>query len=508
MKSNPTTNNAEELVEIIDGKRYYQGKPLMPSQMIWRCTSPGCQTAPKPQRRGQYRDKLLCNTCSNREKSKNPAILEKRGKSISKAIKSLGSKWSDTAFINQSSPQTREKISKSMKEYVAQNADVALPIRRETAIKNNAVSGFGTSEFSKEVWSESSLAERQNRIEKVKTGLTISGKREHLELLHDRFPSIKLLEFGSPDNTYECEKKHVFFMRGNNLLKRGNCPTCTPKSQLQEYWHEWFKTLCPDALSNKRIFFLDDTKNGNKALEADSWSPEKNLAIEIHGLYCHTVDYVGNKHFIKAEIADKQGITLLQFFEDELNENPDIVKSIIKSKLGMREHSLYGRNCVAQVINKKDSEAFLGINHLQGGCRSFLRVGLYHEGELVSMMSFRKLRKKGGNISIAEIARYSSKINTSVVGGFSKLLKFSVPLLKKSGFTKIHTYSDRRYSHGEVYKANGFSFVHKTAPDMWWYKRGQRYPRQISWGKSVKQMTQEGYEKILGAGHTLWTMDL
>ena len=158
------SNDAEYLVEIKNGKRYYKGKNLLPSVMVWKCTTPDCKTPPKPQRRGQYQNKLFCNACSNRLKSQNPQIVEKRNKAISKAIASLGDKWSNVAKKNMSSEVIREKISKGVKTYIENNKETSIAVRRETAIKNNKKNGFGTSEFGKRIWENLKPEERKERI--------------------------------------------------------------------------------------------------------------------------------------------------------------------------------------------------------------------------------------------------------------------------------------------------------------------------------------------------------
>ena len=115
------SNDAEHLVEIRDGKRYYQDMYISPSTMLWKCTTTNCITPPKPQRRGQYKDKLICNACSNRIKSQDPDLLKKRGKAISKSIQELGTKWSEVATKNMSLQETKDKISKSIKKYIENN---------------------------------------------------------------------------------------------------------------------------------------------------------------------------------------------------------------------------------------------------------------------------------------------------------------------------------------------------------------------------------------------------
>lgn len=495
-----SSNDAEYLVEVIDGKRYYQGNVLAPSTMIWKCTTPGCPTSPKPQRRGQYKDKLICNACSNRIKSQNPETLEKRGRAISKTIASLGDKWSEVATKNMSSQKSRNKISLSMKNYIENNKEEATAIRKETALKNNEISGFGTGEFGKKVWENLKPEQRFSRISNAAIGLSEIGKKEHLDLINTRYPDFKLIEFGNPDNIYECPKNHLFPMRSNNFLKRANCPECVEKSKVELEMHKWLQEILPNIKRNKRVLYLDDTKNGNRALEIDSFDLESKFGVETHGIYYHQESFVGNIHKIKSELADKWGYTLLQFFEDEINYKGNIVKSLIKSKLGLNNIVVYARDCEVVILKHKEIRSFLEENHLQGSCKSFLKIGLRYQGELISVLTFRKPRNKG--IEIAEIARFCTKMGTKVTGGFSRMLKKAESILKAMAYEKIGSYSDRRYSKGEIYKSNGFDFKYFTVPDKFWVKGDSRYPREISWGKTEEEMSK--YKSILGAGHSYW----
>lgn len=499
------SNDAEHLVTILNGERYYDGKRLSPSTMLWKCTTIDCNTPPKPQRRGQYKDKMICNACSNRIKNKNPELLKKRGKAISKSIAELGNKWSEVATKNMSSVIVREKISNSTKKYIQQNKEIAIAIRKETAINNNKKTGFGTAEFSKRVWENLEPEERQARTFKAAKGGLDTGRKEHLDLVNSRFPAFKVLEFGNPDNLYECSEGHSFLMRGSNFLKRGICTECTPKSKLELDMHKWLETLLPNIKRNKRVLYLDDTQNGNKALEIDSFDLNSKFGVETHGVYYHREEFVGNVHKIKADLADKLGYTLLQFFEDEINYKQDIVKSVIKSKLGIPQNTIYGRDCSIVILKHKETKQFLNDNHLQGTCKSFLKVGLTYKNEIVSVLTFRKPRNKGENV--VELARYCTKLDNKVLGGFSKMLKKAESILKTMGYNKLCSYSDRRYSKGEIYKNNGFEFKHNTVADLFWADRnGFRHPREISWSKTPKEMSK--YWKILGAGHSYWEKNL
>lgn len=497
-------NDAENLVELKDGQRYFNGKRLLPSQMIWRCTTEGCSTPPKIQRRGQYKDKMHCNACANRIKLQNPDFLKRRGEAISKSIQRLGDKWSNVAKKNMENTETRDKISISLKNYIAMNPD-SLNIRHETALKNNKISGFGTSEFSREMWENRTDDEMNAISEKIVQSNTANGQKEHLKLLQERFPHITLVEFRKGTNIYRCPQNHVFSMLGNNMIRRGICPHCSPKSKLQIDWYEWFKTeIDPKAFINKRVLYLNDKNNGNEALEVDILSENFKLAIEIHGLYFHTYDRVGDSHRIKADLADINGLELLQFFEDDLNDNPEIVKSMIRAKIGLCTNTIAARKCSVRKIDGDLEKFFLDRNHLQGSCKSFLKLGLFHDTTLCAVLTIRN----NTLYSCPEIARFACSLGTRITGGFSKLLSFTIDELKLLGHTKIITYADRMYSRGKVYLANGFTFIKYTEPNMYWYKNNQRFARQESWGKSTEIMEKEGYKKILGAGNSLWEMKL
>ena len=128
--------------------------------------------------------------------------------------------------------------------------------------------------------------------------------------------------------------------------------------------------------------------------ELDIYLPEKKLAIEFDGLFWHN-DKSGkdkNYHLDKTEKCEKQGIQLIHIFEDEWIEKQIIVKSIIKSKIGIYDKKIYARKCQIKEIAIKDKNDFLRMNHLQGEDHSQIKLGLFYENELVSVMTFGKPR--------------------------------------------------------------------------------------------------------------------
>lgn len=102
-------------------------------------------------------------------------------------------------------------------------------------------------------------------------------------------------------------------------------------------------------------------------------------------------------------------------------------------------------------------------NHLQGACPATVCVGLYHMGDLVMVATFGKPRFNKDYQW--ELLRLCSVLNTTVVGGASKLLKHFM----RDHTGSILSYANRRWSDGKVYEQLGFTLVRETEPSYVWF---------------------------------------
>jgi len=227
---------------------------------------------------------------------------------------------------------------------------------------------------------------------------------------------------------------------------------------------------------------ISNSKNIIKPLEIDIYLPEKKLAIEFNGMHWHSTKYKDKfYHLNKTLECESQGIQLLQIFENEWIEKQDIWKSVIRTKLGLIDTKIYGRKCVIKEVSNPEGKLFFENNHLQGGLNRGKHLGLYFEDQLVACISYGSSRFESNT---TEIYRFASLLNTSVIGGFSKLMK-QVP-------KPIVSYANRRWSNGNVYTKNGFEFIAETNPNYQYYKCGKVYSRQ----KFMKHKL----EKLVGTG--------
>ncbi len=268
-----------------------------------------------------------------------------------------------------------------------------------------------------------------------------------------------------------CKCGNIFERKCDNTINRSDfyCSHCSSNiSNLEKEVVNFVKSL--------NVIIVENTRKIINPYELDIYIPEHNLAIEFNGLYWHSElqgkgsDY----HLMKTELCEEKGIQLLHIFESEWLNKKDIVKSIIKAKLGLTKH-IYARKCEIKEVNKDDTSEFLINNHLQGKNPSKVSCGLYYENILVALMTFGKSRFDK-NIEW-ELIRFANKKDISVVGGASKLLKY---FNNKYQVKSLITYADRRYSNGNLYEQLGFKFSHCSKPNYFYFLKNdyELYSRQ------------------------------
>lgn len=261
-----------------------------------------------------------------------------------------------------------------------------------------------------------------------------------------------------------------------------------------------------------------------KPKELDIYIPSKGIAIECNGAFIHcTKKLQDNKYHInKTKCCQDKGIQLIHLWEDWIKNKYDIVKSLLMNKLGCCNESIYARNTIVKEITPKVCNKFLDENHIQGKSRSVIKLGLYYEDELVSVMTFGKKRMNSGDNKIVagewELFRFCNKLNTRVVGGASKLLKY---FIKNYNPTSIVSFSMNDISDGRLYERLGFKKC-GTNNSYWYIKNGtlERYHRSnftkdsivsLGWKErndnsweEEEVMYEKRYFKIIDSGQLKW----
>ena len=283
----------------------------------------------------------------------------------------------------------------------------------------------------------------------------------------------------------------------------------------------WFNNG-PSKEENELYEFIcglkDDVIQSDKkilsGLELDVVIPSEKLAFEYNGSYWHS-DLFKNKnyHLNKTKEVKLNGYRLVHIWEPDWYNKKDILKSMIKSIFGKVELRIYARNTTLKEISFTEANEFLYKNHLQGGGASKLRYGLFYNDELVSVMTFSGLRNVTGQKSkdgYFEMHRFCNKLNTSVVGGASKLFKHFIKLHSPKSVT---SYANRDWSVGGLYDKIGMKYIGNTAVGYFYVKSKYKYNRyKFQKHKLVKQgedpllteyqiMLKNGYHRIWDCGN-------
>lgn len=299
------------------------------------------------------------------------------------------------------------------------------------------------------------------------------------------------------------------------------CTNCYPMSKGHSFKEKEISQFIRSIYSGEVI---ENDKSLIKK-EIDILIPEKKLGIEFNGIYWHSDEIKPkNYHLNKTEECNKLGYDLIHIFEDDWLSKQEIVKSILRNKLGVSFGRHFARKCEIKEIPTKEANEFLNENHLQGGLRAkSINIGLYHNtlykdgwrNELVYLLTFGKARFKNSKYEY-ELYRSCGKLNTNIIGGFAKALKYFVNTYNPQS---IITYADRSVFDGSVYKNNGFDFIGYSQPNYFYtqknsYKRENRFKFRkselIKENSEFENMTEDeimkkkGYNKIYNCGNLIY----
>ncbi len=311
-------------------------------------------------------------------------------------------------------------------------------------------------------------------------------------------------EFRCGDHKFEIHKNTL-----NDRIKNKNtlCTVCNPIDSGSDSERILF-----DFIRSEYLGIIERNIRGIISGEIDIYLPDLKIGFEYNGIYWHSDKYKDNDyHLRKSNQSLERGIRIIHIWEDDWINKREIVKSRIKNILGLSKR-IWARSCKVLEVDNKTSHEFLESNHIQSGCVSRIRLGLYHNDNLVSIMTFGSLRKSLGSKNIDgswELLRFCNEIGTSVVGGASKLFSF---FLKNYQYDNIISYADRSWSDGGLYRRLGFSFVKETNPNYYWVINGIRKNR-FSFRKDIlvkngfdpkmseaEIMKSRGYHRIFDVG--------
>lgn len=291
--------------------------------------------------------------------------------------------------------------------------------------------------------------------------LTLDKIQEHVK--NNEFTFVDMENYTNAHDTViklSCKKGHTFFISINNFRNNPRCTKCScTTSNIQTEIFEYIQNIY-----NGEIVY--NTKNIINPMELDIYIPSKKLGIEVDGLYWHSTKVRPNaatNNIKKKALCNENGIDLFVIYEDEWFKKQELVKAMIRHRLGILPPiRLRPSNCTLVKFNKnKDFRNFFNSFHLDGHVQSSFAYGLQYNGELVVCASFRK----NALDKCWEIARFAINYNYYVYGSLGKIVKQFQQECKE----RLISFSNNRLSNGNVYDKIGFKEVTVTQQPSYYY---------------------------------------
>lgn len=371
----------------------------------------------------------------------------------------------------------REKMLKTNRERYGMNVS-PITVERTKERSNLGEIGFKSEKY--KLFLNTNGISNISQLESIKKQKIESQRKKYIHNLFfgNRLNSLVIPLFfeteyiGNEYNTLYKFKCCVCNNEFEDTLYSGNIPRCLVcrphnrfKSQIESDVIDFLKSIGIQCKQHDRSIL-----DGN---EIDILIDDKKIGIECDGIIWHS-ELFGKKdkqyHLNKSKLAESKGISLLHVWDWEWLNKKELVKSIIQNKIGIST-KIHARKCEIKEITNNQKSEFVETNHIQGNDKSSIRIGLFFNNELVSIMTFCKSRFDK-NIEY-EMSRFCNKLNTSVVGGASKLFNYFVSTYKPKS---VVSYCDKRFFNGKVYINIGMKLDNITPPNYYYFHKNNCVP--------------------------------
>lgn len=251
---------------------------------------------------------------------------------------------------------------------------------------------------------------------------------------------------------------HGYFEQSPDSHLHGKgCPRCAHNLSRAE------DEICA-FLKENNVNFIQRCRDVISPYEIDIYLPDYKIGIEYNGLYWHSSLFKDKDyHLAKTEYAAKNGVYLLQIFEDEMINKKNIVLAKIKHILGLDTTKIMARKCTVKEITYDESKTFMEQNHIQGPAHGTIYLGGFYNDKLISVMIFVMTK------DTCELVRFAVLNGVIVTGIGNKFFKYFV---KKYSPSKVISFADRRWTtllKPTLYDKLGFKIEKILPPDYRYY---------------------------------------
>jgi hypothetical protein len=391
-------------------------------------------------------------------------------------------------------------------EHPLQNPDIKLKQQITNLNRFGHVSPFGSDVIRQHI------IDNNIAIYGVQNSSQIQIQPDIYELLQDKYK----FELAIVNKTLFdiCRTLNVSLRTVLNYLNKYNLRNLVSDVKISSY-----EIVVAELLDELGVTYIKNCRSVIAPNELDFYIQDYNLAIEVGSSYYHC-ELSANKdrmyHYNKWKQCADLGITLLQYFDNDILNNFHLIESKIKRLAYKSQPNIGARLLDINILDdfKTESE-FLQINHLQGPTsnRNFVLTAYYND-EMVGLTTWLIKDHQ------AELVRYATNINCAYPGLFSKMENKFIKLTNFKG--NLISFSDNRHSNGQLYKSNGFILEHVTKPGYTYTGDYLNFESRLKYQKhkliekfdlteDISNITEweimqsQGYDRLWDAGQSKWT---
>jgi len=286
-------------------------------------------------------------------------------------------------------------------------------------------------------------------------------KQHNNNFLLNKYKELNIRKIYGDTLTFYCDKCkkeyeiNKFILRNRITDNTIICTNCNPIYSYSKSGKEI--QLLNFIKENYNGIIISNDRTILKPFEIDIYLPELKLAFEFNGLYWHNeLNKPDNYHLDKTEKCLEQGIKLIHIWEDDWNYKQEIIKSIILNYLNKNKETININECkIMEIFDNELVMNFLNNNHIESYLLSDINLGLFHNNELISLMTFKKHKNK------FELLRFCNKNFINISNAEVKLFNYFIENHKAK---EILTYIDRSYSTENLFESIGFKLKNKISP--------------------------------------------
>ena len=229
--------------------------------------------------------------------------------------------------------------------------------------------------------------------------------------------------------------------------------------------------------------------------------------IEVHVKYGKKCVIVSDIHEIvsedvgmnaKRQILNDAGYRVMFLYADELERSTFIVEKL-KYWFGLSQAmTVHARNATIKEITTEQANVLYDQSHIQGRIdHASVSYGAFVGDELVAAMSFNK------DLNDYQLSRFVVKCGIKCTGIANRLLS-AFKQDTRFVWDNVVSYSDNRWSVGDLYHKLGFSLDHINKPSFYYSDGNVRFNRRKFTKKALRKLMEDAFDETVTEHENAW----